>query len=928
MTLVVPRMIGAVAGFISKHGAWPTRMVVPAENWRAYRENPEPVLRSYDNPSTRAVFSRLELVPVPEQLYVAVDSEGRWFRYGEEGPDDWWGVVGDSIGTDSEGGPPGVAAPELSRPIANSYVVPGTRLVAGEYPGSPPTVGRAVAEEKLAAFLRAGITAFIDLTDPADGLAPYEPMLREVAGRLGTRVNYERLTIRDMDVCRPEYMRRVLDAIDAGLGQGGAVYVHCWGGIGRTGMVVGCWLARHGASGEVALRQVDALFRSMSPEKVRRHARWGSPQTEAQRAVVREWHLQEANDGVRDLKPEVSPASEADTAEDPSERLVREMSGRMPIRDAFTAWAADHEIELLGGEHEFERFEMRYGDEVWPCVITVDDEQQRVVLHVSLPEPLPDHAAEPMLEAVARTNFGLVIGNFEYDVSDGELRYKVGEILDRDGLSRFRLDEIIVTAVATMERYAPAFRSTAGGEEVATAISRVESGGSHRPVGQGSEELDLDLDAILAELEAEDRAAASATTAQDRAQEPSGEAAAVWALITPEQGVTARQRDRMRGALVGLAVGDAVGTTVEFRPPGSFPAVTDMVGGGPFELKPGQWTDDTSMALCLAESLIECRGFDAADQMRRYLRWRDEGHLSSTGKCFDIGNTVGAALRGFEASGEPCSGPTGEMTAGNGSLMRLAPVPVFFFDRGVDLIALAGDSSRTTHGAAVAVDACRYFAALMAGAIAGATKDDLLSARYAPTPGYWDEHPLHPVIATIADGSFKSKAPPAIRGSGYAAHALEAALWAFHQSESFREGCLLAVNLGEDADTTAAIYGQLAGAFYGESGIPMEWRGRLAKKPLLDRYAELLFQLAFGGPPAMGGRNAQAAEEAERMIAAAGGDAARAITEFLDAEERAKREMGVFAYYMSGPMSADAMREELLLHLRVALGLAMSREAD
>jgi len=312
----------------------------------------------------------------------------------------------------------------------------------------------------------------------------------------------------------------------------------------------------------------------------------------------------------------------------------------------------------------------------------------------------------------------------------------------------------------------------------------------------------------------------------------------------PSADVTPAMRDRMRGALVGLAVGDAVGTTVEFCPPGSFPPVTDMTGGGPFHLKAGEWTDDTSMALCLAESLIACRGFDATDQMHRYVRWRDEGHLSSTGTCFDIGNTVGAALRAFEASSEPFSGPTGEMTAGNGSLMRLAPIPMFFFGRDADLIALAGDSSRTTHGAAVAVDACRYFAALIAGAIAGATKDELLSARYALRPGYWDEHALHPVITSIADGSFKSKEPPAIRGSGYAADALEAALWAFHRGEDFREGCLLAVNLGDDADTTAAIYGQLAGAFHGESGIPMAWRDRLAKKPLLDRYAELLIQRA------------------------------------------------------------------------------------
>jgi ADP-ribosyl-[dinitrogen reductase] hydrolase len=103
-----------------------------------------------------------------------------------------------------------------------------------------------------------------------------------------------------------------------------------------------------------------------------------------------------------------------------------------------------------------------------------------------------------------------------------------------------------------------------------------------------------------------------------------------------------------------------------------------MTGGGPFDLKPGQWTDDTSMALCLAESLIESRGFDPADQMRRYVHWYRDGYLSSTGRCFDIGMTVAQALHRFEATGDPFSGSADPSMAGNGSLMRLAPVAMYF----------------------------------------------------------------------------------------------------------------------------------------------------------------------------------------------------------------------------------------------------------
>ena len=299
-------------------------------------------------------------------------------------------------------------------------------------------------------------------------------------------------------------------------------------------------------------------------------------------------------------------------------------------------------------------------------------------------------------------------------------------------------------------------------------------------------------------------------------------------------------RDRFRGCLLGLAAGDALGTTLEFRSPGSFEPIDDMVGGGPFGLRPGQWTDDTSMALCLAESLLECGGFDAADQMGRYVRWWREGYLSSTGGCFDIGNTVRAALSRFVGDGDPYAGSTDPRSAGNGSLMRLAPVPMFYAGDAAEAVAMAAESSRTTHQAQEAVDACRYFAGLLVGALHGVDKETLLSPAYCPVKGLWEREPLAERIARVAAGSFKDRNPPDIRGTGYVVDALEAALWAFHHSSDFREGALMAVNLGDDADTTGAIYGQIAGAHHGSQSIPPPWRQHFAMSAEITALADQL----------------------------------------------------------------------------------------
>ena len=301
---------------------------------------------------------------------------------------------------------------------------------------------------------------------------------------------------------------------------------------------------------------------------------------------------------------------------------------------------------------------------------------------------------------------------------------------------------------------------------------------------------------------------------------------------------------RYQGCMMGLAAGDALGTTVEFKSPGSFSPLTDIVGGGPFRLEPGQWTDDTSMALCLAESLIEKKGFDPKDQMERYCRWYREGYMSSNGRCFDIGSTVRSALEDFEETGNPISGPTGSRSAGNGSIMRLAPVPLLYADFPETAIELSGKSSTTTHGTEACIDACRYFGGLIVGAVKGASRKELLSPGYRPDGRSWQKDDLVEEIFEIAEGRYKYKEPPEIKGTGYVVKSLEAALWAFCHSTSFKDGCLLAVNLGDDADTTGAVYGQLAGAFYGVNDILGDWVQKIAHRKLIESLTKKLFDLS------------------------------------------------------------------------------------
>ena len=278
--------------------------------------------------------------------------------------------------------------------------------------------------------------------------------------------------------------------------------------------------------------------------------------------------------------------------------------------------------------------------------------------------------------------------------------------------------------------------------------------------------------------------------------------------------------DRAAGCLVGLAVGDALGTTLEFARRDSKPPVTDLVGGGPFGLKPGEWTDDTSMALCLADTLLARGQLDAGDLMERFRRWRDEGYNSVTGKCFDIGIATRQAISRYASDGNPFAGSTDPMSAGNGSIMRLAPVPIFHANDAAAAEEAAIRQSRTTHGAQECSDACQLMARILVRLMNGMAWEDVTAASH---PDPW-----MPKIRALAEGRWKGRKRAQIRSTGYVVDTLEAALWAVDSTSSFEEAVLLAVNLADDADTVGAVTGQLAGARYGYQAISKKWATGIA----------------------------------------------------------------------------------------------------
>lgn len=314
-------------------------------------------------------------------------------------------------------------------------------------------------------------------------------------------------------------------------------------------------------------------------------------------------------------------------------------------------------------------------------------------------------------------------------------------------------------------------------------------------------------------------------------------------------------KERFVGCLVGLAVGDAYGTTFEFRHRSQMPAKLpdEITGFGPFNMKPGEWTDDTSMALCLADSIIE-NGWNTDDQMRRYIKWWQEGYNSVTGECFDIGGATRNALSWYNMNdGKQFVQDT--QAAGNGVLMRLAPLPLYLFNKSdcIFTLSLCAFQSIMTHPSSQSIECSMLMGAIINKILSG--EKDKRKILNFDTLLDIDEKQMYKEVCekyscisnsrieSIKKMEYDGVDAEKVSGDGYCVYTLEAALWAFLSTDNFKDGLKKVVALGDDTDTTGAVYGQIAGAYYGLDGIPSEWTNKIAWGERIIKTACDLYEL-------------------------------------------------------------------------------------
>ena len=625
----------------------------------------------------------------------------------------------------------------LPTPLRNSYwVLPG-KVLAGEHPGG---TNREATRERLQRLIDAGVECFIDLTETSE-VKPYD-------GELPFSIEYLRKPIRDHSVpAQRVHMMEILDCLHDAVQSGRGVYVHCRAGIGRTGTVIGCFLAERIADGEAALDELNRLW-----QQSERAQSWGSvPETDEQEDFVRKWKPRRGANGSPAQPgewPAVSaPASPATAVADRS---------RQPSASA----AHSARQPAVAAPDSALPFTVPTANNPGQPAAAASNTRQRA--EADAPGPVPAPAANSSSESAA--------------------------------------------AAASDPRRRAAANSSS--ESAAAA-----AGNPRRRAAANSP--------------SEPAGAPTANTPRQPSSTPTSNSIATDdPLLDPDALAAVRGlRDRFLGTMLGLAVGDAVAAATQFRRAGTFTPVGDMLGGGPFDLPRGGWSDDTSMTLCLADSLLACEGFNARDQMERYRQWQQEGYLTATGQCVGITASTTRAIAMSQWRRQAFSGSHDPSQLDPEPLSRVAATVLFFFgdlDRAVEQ---ATEAARATCQAPAVLDACRALARALHAALSGQPKAVVLESAAA--------------TATSGAGrnGLASSAPAA----------LTAAAAAFGATGNFRDAILYAANLGGDSDVIAAVTGQLAGAFYSVKAIPTSWHNGLMQKELIAAYADKLLAHAMLG---------------------------------------------------------------------------------
>ena len=669
-------------------------------------------------------------------------------------------------------------------PLRNSYwVVPG-KVLAGEHPGGTTVEA---TRERLQRLAAAGVECFMDLTEPSE-LKPYDP-------ELPLSIEYLRKPIRDHGIpAQRGHMVEILDCIQDAVESGRCVYIHCRAGIGRTGTVVGCLLVERGLPGEAALDELNRLW-----QQSERSQNWGSvPETEAQVDFVRTWKPQlglgtgGAAPGVRaTVFPKTLPPLDSSTDDD-------ESNDKFPFAG------------LLVGDKPTEGLPGRSAPGARGGDAPVPDAPVGVgVRGLGQPGGGARVAAKPATDKPVG-GASRPVGTPARDVRGGDAPardVRAGGARSSDlpasDPSVWALRTGGTSGGATPVRDVPVSGSAPGAGKPGrgTPGTAAPRAGSPPATGASTRDARQPPDVVPTV------AVAPPTAAVD---DP---------LLDPEVlAAVGTLRDRFLGALLGLAVGDAVAAATQFRRPGTFTAVGDMLGGGPFDLPRGAWSDDTSMALCLAESLLETNAFNARDQMERYRRWQQEGYLSATGQCVGITASTARAIAMAQWRRQAFSGSHDPSQVDPEPLSRVVAPVLFFFASAGQATDQATEAARTTCQAPVVLDACRSLASALHAALSG--------------------QPKSVVLERVASAATGGRGAPA---------ALTAAAAAFGATANFRDAVLYAANLGGDSDVVTAVCGQLAGAHYGVKAIPTSWHNGLMQKELIVSFADRLLAHAMLG---------------------------------------------------------------------------------